>query len=280
MKRVFVYIILSIIYAGVCLLSGAINWYFQATVVSLSTALLTLLLFKWYGKSIDKFIYIFAPFYLLYSISSIYLKSYYTYPIWIGGIVTFLFSYFYLIKKQKILPWVGIVLFITISNLFYVTPNYYGYLDSNKIKVLHKLENISLYDSLFHKIDINNFKGKIVLLEIWHTSCVPCIKNFPELEKLAKKYSSNSNVLIYSLNIPLPTKGNKEKAIELTNRFSFQKLYFKEMSDVEGLNINVVPTALIYDKKLNCRYSGMLNNSDNIWINNANSIINELIEEK
>ncbi|MEQ1677280.1 MAG: TlpA disulfide reductase family protein [Chitinophagaceae bacterium] len=56
---------------------------------------------------------------------------------------------------------------------------------------------------LFKWIDINGnlfsndqLKGKTVVLNFWHTSCIPCIAEMPLLNKLVEKYSGDKVVFI------------------------------------------------------------------------------------
>ena len=44
--------------------------------------------------------------------------------------------------------------------------------------------NFSLPDIEGKKVSLTNFKGKIVLLNIWATWCAPCVAEMPSMEKL------------------------------------------------------------------------------------------------
>ncbi|WP_435622911.1 TlpA family protein disulfide reductase [Flagellimonas sp.] len=44
--------------------------------------------------------------------------------------------------------------------------------------------------------NINEFKGKVVLLNYWATWCAPCIKEMPELNRLQSKYQDKGLVVI------------------------------------------------------------------------------------
>jgi len=48
-----------------------------------------------------------------------------------------------------------------------------------------------------NRIALQQLKGKTVVLNFWHTSCVPCIAEMPLLNKLVQKYS-NENVVFIS----------------------------------------------------------------------------------
>lgn len=43
---------------------------------------------------------------------------------------------------------------------------------------------------------LSNYRGKVVLVNLWATWCPPCIAEFPMLEKLAKDYSDKGLVIL------------------------------------------------------------------------------------
>lgn len=65
-----------------------------------------------------------------------------------------------------------------------------------------KIYNISTNDSLM----VDDFKGKVVILEFWGLYCVPCLKGNPYFEELLKKHGGNS-LKIVGINI------NKEREV-------------------------------------------------------------------
>ena len=42
-------------------------------------------------------------------------------------------------------------------------------------------------------------KVKVVVINLWFTSCAPCIEEMPELNKLVKEYENNDAVLFLAL---------------------------------------------------------------------------------
>jgi len=67
----------------------------------------------------------------------------------------------------------------------------------------------------FHYVDLNgkvytteNTKGKIVVLKAWFTSCIPCVKEMPELNKLTEQYKNRKDILFISI------AWNPKKALE------------------------------------------------------------------
>lgn len=58
----------------------------------------------------------------------------------------------------------------------------------------------------FHYVDLNghvynneNTKGKIVVLKAWSTSCIPCVEEFPELNRLVEKYKNRRDIVFVSI---------------------------------------------------------------------------------
>lgn len=48
-------------------------------------------------------------------------------------------------------------------------------------------------------ISLSDFKGKMVLVEVWATWCIPCINEFPHLRKIPSQLSDSSDLVILSL---------------------------------------------------------------------------------
>jgi len=76
----------------------------------------------------------------------------------------------------------------------------------------------------FHYVDLNgkvyttaNTKGKIVVLKAWFTSCIPCVAEMPELNKLVDKYKNRKDIIFVSIAFD-----SKEKLQKFTKRTLFK----------------------------------------------------------
>lgn len=56
--------------------------------------------------------------------------------------------------------------------------------------------SLILKDSSGNGLDISSLKGKVVLIDVWGSGCVPCRAQIPRLKKLYKKYSSKGFEII------------------------------------------------------------------------------------
>ena len=56
------------------------------------------------------------------------------------------------------------------------------------------------------KIDIHDFRGKVVLIDFWATWCGPCVASFPKVEECYEKYRDKGfTVIAYSIDEDLKT---------------------------------------------------------------------------
>ena len=85
-------------------------------------------------------------------------------------------------------------------------------------------------------------KGKIVVLDLWSTSCVPCIREYPHLVALQKKYPEQ--VVCVSFNVDY--YGGEENPPEL-NRDAVMKVLVKHHSKLKNF-ISSTPDEALYKK--------------------------------
>lgn len=108
-------------------------------------------------------------------------------------------------------------------------------------KFLHAEEisasDIVLTDSNGGRMNLNQFKGKVILLEVWATWCAPCIGQFPFMNALRKKYENRSDIVILSLSIDARLQewqkymgANPLKGLQfLTDRSAMSDYYINEI---------------------------------------------------
>ncbi len=57
-------------------------------------------------------------------------------------------------------------------------------------------------------IDLNQFKGKKIMIDFWSSWCLPCIEMFPDLNRLKKEYEDEKGILkVITISVdPMPEK--------------------------------------------------------------------------
>ena len=168
-----------------------------------------------------------------------------------------------------------LIIFITI-----IMANFSYALERPDIKNLVLIKNPKVYEDVVFKdinqinVDLDDFKGKLILLNFWATWCAPCKEEMPSLDNLQSN-SNLSNLIIFPINI------GQEDA-------SKSKFFFKELN-IENLDIYIdapitlakkfslrgVPTTILINKqgKEFARIVGSIdfNNEEFInWLKNYN----------
>jgi thiol-disulfide isomerase/thioredoxin len=88
------------------------------------------------------------------------------------------------------------------------------------------------------KISLNDLKGKPTLVNLWFTSCAPCIEEMPVLNELKSKYGEKFNFLSITFDSESKVKKFLEKyKFEFTHIVNSKKL--TEKLGFEGYPVNL-----------------------------------------
>ena len=100
-----------------------------------------------------------------------------------------------------------------------------------------KYEDLSFLDSDKKQVNLDDYRGKLVLLNFWASWCAPCKEEMPSLDSLQSNKNLN-NLQIFPINVG---QDNEKKA----------KDFFEEL-DIKTLNI-YFDTTITLAKKLQLR---------------------------
>lgn len=91
------------------------------------------------------------------------------------------------------LLWSLLLLFLTISSAFCKD-------ESTHVKIGDKTPDFKLEISKGKIVGINDYKGKVVLVNFFATWCGPCREELPHIEKeIWEKYKSNSKLVVLTI---------------------------------------------------------------------------------
>ena len=97
-------------------------------------------------------------------------------------------------------------------------------------------------------IDIAEQKGKVLFLNFWALSCVPCKAEMPSIDSLSKYYKNDTNVLV----MPVDLDNDFSASPAYFRARGFQLLVYYAASPVpEAFFHGQIPTTVIIDKKGN-----------------------------
>lgn len=95
-------------------------------------------------------------------------------------------------------------------------------------------------------IDNQSLKGKTVVIKCWYIHCAACIKEFPDVNKLADEYKDRNDIVFLSL-----AEDNQE---QLKTFLAKKPLHYSVVPNMkqymnETLQLNAFPTHFIIDKE-------------------------------
>ncbi len=111
--------------------------------------------------------------------------------------------------------------------------------DINKIK-LKELNGQS--------IDLSQYEGKTVFINLWATWCKPCIQEMPTIESAQEKLKNENVIFLVASNEEVT---QIEKFIKKRN-YSF---HYVHLENLEALNVQALPTTLIYNQEGKLKFS-------------------------
>ncbi len=102
-------------------------------------------------------------------------------------------------------------------------------------------EQIKLTDLDGNAIELSQYKGKVVFLNIWATWCAPCIKEMPSIEAASKALGDEVVFLLAS-------DESVEKIQAFKSKKSFDLNFIKLNSNLEQLGVYALPATFVFDK--------------------------------
>ena len=138
--------------------------------------------------------------------------------------------------------------------IYLITINFSYGLEKPDLKNLVLIKSPKTYEEVIFKdinqknVNLDDFKGKLVILNFWATWCAPCKEEMPSLDDLQSN-SNFSNLKIFPINI-----GQED--------VSKSKFFFKELN-IQNLDIYIdvpitlakkfslrgVPTSILFNKE-------------------------------
>ena len=138
-----------------------------------------------------------------------------------------------------------IILIFLISNSFAIEASDIKNLVINKD--LKKYEDLTFLDAKNNQIDLNDYKGNLILLNFWATWCAPCKEEMPSLDLLQKQENLDS-LKIFPINVGQDNLENSLKFFEDLNIKNL-KIYFDSPTTLaKRFGLRGIPTTIIFNK--------------------------------
>lgn len=113
--------------------------------------------------------------------------------------------------------------------------------------------NMTLFNSKGDKVSLEQYRGKVIFINIWATWCPPCVAEMPSINKM---YNDIDKDKIEVLMVSFDQKF--EKAIQFKERKKFDFEVYKVLGKMPQMyNTNSIPTTYIIDSKGNLVFTHM-----------------------
>ena len=118
--------------------------------------------------------------------------------------------------------------------------------------VIHKIpktyDNVIFLDKNDQKININEYKGKFLILNFWAVWCEPCKEEMPSLDKLQANPELDKTK-IFAINIGKETLDKVNKFFVDLNIKNFEPYFDPPTTLAKMFSLRGVPTSIIINKE-------------------------------
>jgi thiol-disulfide isomerase/thioredoxin len=118
--------------------------------------------------------------------------------------------------------------------------------------VIHKIpkkhDNVIFLDKNDQKININEYTGKLLILNFWASWCEPCKEEMPSLDKLQANPELD-NIKIFAINIGKENLEKVNKFFVDLNIKNFEPYFDPPATLAKMFSLRGVPTTILINKK-------------------------------
>ena len=138
--------------------------------------------------------------------------------------------------------------------IYLIISSYSFALEKPDIKNLVLIKNPKIYEDVIFtdinqkNIDLNQFKGKLIILNFWATWCAPCKEEMPSLDDLQLN-SNLSNLKIFPINIGQEDRTRSEFFFKELNIQNLEIYIDAPITLAKKFSLRGVPTTILFNKQ-------------------------------
>ena len=111
-----------------------------------------------------------------------------------------------------------------------------------------KIEKAEFFNSKNKKVNLNDYKSNIVIINFWATWCAPCKEEMPHLNQLKSK-SKYKDIEIIPINIADEELKKSKEFFEELNINNLEIFYGSSLELAKEFKLRGIPTTIIIDKE-------------------------------
>ena len=158
--------------------------------------------------------------------------------------------------------------------IYFLMTNFGYAIEKPNIKNLVLIKNLKTYKEVVFKdknqknVDLDDYKGKLIILNFWATWCAPCKEEMPSLDYLQSN-SEFDNLKIFPINIGQEDPSKSELFFQKLDIQNLDIYYDSTITLAKKFTLRGVPTSILFNKegKEFARIIGSIDFNDEKFIN-------------
>ena len=110
------------------------------------------------------------------------------------------------------------------------------------------ISSIIFEDFFDNKINLMDYRGKLIIINFWATWCSPCKKEMPSLDRLSQN-NNFKNLQVFPVNMEQPNKLKTKVFFHNLNIKNLNIFFDKNLAFVKEFRLRGVPTTILINKK-------------------------------
>ena len=112
---------------------------------------------------------------------------------------------------------------------------------------LKKYDAITFLNTKNDELNLDDYKGNLVLLNFWATWCAPCKEEMPSLDQLQSDRKLN-NLKIFPINIGQENLSKSQKFFEVLSIKNLKVYFISSINLPKKLQLRGIPTTILINK--------------------------------
>ena len=114
-------------------------------------------------------------------------------------------------------------------------------------KELKKYDSLTFLNTQNNQLDLNDFRGNLIILNFWATWCAPCKEEMPSLD-LLQDQKKLDKLIIFPINVGQDNLENSAKFFE-DLKIKNLKIYFDNpITLAKKFGLRGIPTSILFNK--------------------------------
>ena len=114
-------------------------------------------------------------------------------------------------------------------------------------KELKKYDSLTFLNNKSNKINLNDYRGNLIILNFWATWCAPCKEEMPSLD-LLQVNENFDNLLIFPINVGQDSKEKSEKFFENLEIQNLSIYFDSQITLAKKFGLRGIPTSIFINK--------------------------------